>query len=130
VRHDGTVCLHGHPLTISEEQKQAAIELTRMVADEHTSADDIRAKVAHIRGRISKTLQPMQGGELYLMPGGEEWILLRSPSPEHTRAVEIALGRIVAGGLHLSDLVTLVRSINDHITGLSVDLPADLVLPW
>jgi hypothetical protein len=129
-KHDGTTCFNGHPLKLTDQQKQAAVELTRMVADERTSAEDIRTRIALIRGRVSRTLQPIPKGEVYIIPGGQEWILLRSPSPEHTRAIEIALGRIVSDGLHYSDLVTLIQSLNNQLSGVSMDAPVDVSLPW
>jgi hypothetical protein len=130
-RHDGTVCQHGHPLRLTDEQKEQAVELTRLVADERTSAEDIRQKVAAMRGRVLMALTPINGGDIYILPGGEEWILLRSPSPVHTRAVEIALGNTVKGGLQYRDLVALVRLLNDQITMVDLQAPVELaVLPW
>jgi hypothetical protein len=130
-RHDGLVCQHGHPLRLTDEQKEQAVELTRLVADDRTSAEDIRQKVAAMRGRVLKALTPINGGDIYILPGGEEWILLRSPSPVHTRAVEIALGNTVKGGLQYRDLVALVRLLNDQITTIDIQTPVELaVLPW
>ena len=120
VEHNGTTCRNGHPLVLSKERKEAALELTRMVGDEDVTVRDVRTTTAKIRGRITKTLSPIEQGELYLLDG-MDIIVVRSPSPEHTRAIEIALKGIVSEGLQLSDIKAFTIGLVNKIAGLELE---------
>ena len=125
--HDGTVCRNGHPLSLDKERKEAAIELTRMVADENISFRDLASKVAKVRGKVTKTIDSINGGELYLLDG-KDMLVIHSPSPAHTRAVEIALGTIVTGGFMPSDIRAHTIDLVKKVSGL--ELKSDAFSPW
>ena len=127
--HDGTVCHNGHPLSLNKERKEAALELTRMVADENTSSNDIRAKTAEMRGRATGTLSPIDEADLYLLDG-EDMLVIRSPGPEHTRAVEIALKNIITDGFKPRDVRAFAIEVVKKVSGLELRSEAFSYPPW
>ena len=57
---------------------------------------------------------------MYLLDG-MDIIVVRSPSPEHTRAIEIALKGIVSEGLQLSDIKAFTIGLVNKIAGLELE---------
>jgi len=119
VGHQGTICKHGHELKLTEETKEAAIELARMVVDPKVGTQTIRNKAAELRGRIIKAPELIDSGDLYIM-GEEEWVLIRCPSTEQRRAVELALGKMLKRGLIPRDLGVLATEIYQLFFGESL----------
>ncbi len=117
--HSGTVCRNGHELSLSKEHKEAALELTRMVADESVTTRDIQRKTAELRGKATGTLGPIDEAELYLLDG-EDMLVIRSPGPEHTRAVEIALKNIITDGFKPRDVRAFAIEIVKKVSGLEL----------
>jgi len=115
-----TKCLHGHKMVVTPEQKEAAVALTRLVADKDISTNDIRATVAAMRGVVTKAPTPLRSGDVFQMPNGEEWILLKSPGQAQTRAIELALKGLVTDGLFFRDAWALIRELSKTLTGIDI----------
>ena len=126
--HDGTICRNGHQLSLDEEHKEAALELTRMVADEKTTVRDLRTKTAELRGRITKTIPPIDDADLYMLEG-KDMLVIHSPSPEHTRAAEIALSGVVTNGFKPRDVRAFTIELVKKISGLELK-PEAFAAPW
>ena len=130
--HQGTLCKHGHELKLSEEAASAAIELARMVVDPKTSTDDIRDKVAGLRGRVIQAPERIDSGDLYIMRD-EEWVLIRCTSTEQRRAVENALGKILKRGLVPRDLGVLANDVYELFFGQPAPISVETLVgsdPW
>ena len=84
-----------------------------MVAD-GKSVDEIESKVRELRGRETKTMEPIAEAQLFMLGNSEEWLLVKCPSPEYSRAIEIALRGIVTD-VKVSDLWSLVKILKSKL---------------
>ena len=127
--HSGTVCHNGHELSLNKEQKEAALELTRMVADKNVSTRDIQNKTREMRGKATGTPAPIDEADLYLLDG-KDMLVIQSPSPGHTRAIEIALKNIIVDGFKPRDVRAFAIEVVKKVSGLELRSEAFSDAPW
>lgn len=118
---NGTKCINGHDIKLKKKDIDAIANLARMVGDPNITREDIYKKSAEIRGKAIANLEPISEDDVakYMMPGGEEWILIKSPSVNHTRAVERSLKGVIAlsdRDFPIRNFWHLAKAVSEHLT--------------